>query len=89
MSSSSTPGLIPSALDARTQAFPVLTASQINRIRPMGRVRKVQQGEILFQPGDTDVPFFVLLSGRIEVMQPDLRASAPLEPTARASLQVR
>jgi thioredoxin reductase (NADPH) len=72
MSSSSTPGLIPSALDARTQAFPVLTASQINRILPMGRVRQVQKGEILFEPGDTDVPFFVLLSGSMEVVQPDL-----------------
>jgi len=78
MSSSSPPGLIPSALDERTQTFPVLTASQINRVQSMGRVRQVQKGEILFEPGDTDVPFFVLLSGSIEVVQPDLTGERPI-----------
>jgi thioredoxin reductase (NADPH) len=78
MSSSSKPGLVPSALDARTQAFPVLTASQIDRVLPMGKVRQVQTGEILFQPGDTNVPFFVLLSGRMEIVQPDLTGERPI-----------
>jgi len=64
--------LIPSALDARTQAFPVLTAAQISRIRTRGRVREVKPGEILFEPGDTQIPFFVLLSGSMEIMQPSL-----------------
>src|SRR4051795_9269451 len=64
--------LIPSALDPRTQAFPVLTPAQIDRIRPLGRTRKVERGEILFQPDDTDVPFFVLLSGSMEIVQPSL-----------------
>jgi len=72
MSSSLSPGLIPSALDASTQAFPVLTAAQIDRVLPIGRVRQVQRGEILFEPGDTNVPFFVLLSGGMEIVQPDL-----------------
>jgi len=63
---------IPSMLDARTQAFPVLTAAQINRIRSLGKVRQVQTGEILFEPADTRIPFFVLLSGRMEIVQPDL-----------------
>src|SRR3984957_7888102 len=49
-SSSLSPGLIPSALDARTQAFPVLTAAQIDRVLPIGKVRQVQRGEILFEP---------------------------------------
>ena len=62
--------LIPSALDARTQAFPILTAAQISRIRPHGKVRRVEPGEILFEPGDTQVPFFVLLSGSMEIVQP-------------------
>jgi len=63
---------LPSALDARTQAFPILTAAQINRARPYGKVRKVQPGEILFEPGDTQMPFFVLLSGSMEIVQPGL-----------------
>jgi len=62
----------PSALDSRTQAFPVLTAAHIDRIRPSGRSRDVQRGEILFEPNDTNVPFFVLLSGRMEIVQPGL-----------------
>jgi thioredoxin reductase (NADPH) len=63
---------VPSALDQRTQAFPVLTEAQINRIRPVGKVRTVQKGEILFEPGSTVVPFFVLLSGSMEIVQQDL-----------------
>src|SRR5580692_10255109 len=63
---------IPSALDARTQAFPVLPRAQIDRIRPSGRLRNVQRGEILFEPNDPSVPFFVLLSGRMEITQPHL-----------------
>jgi thioredoxin reductase (NADPH) len=67
----STP-LVPSALDARTQSFPVLTAAQIDRIRSYGRVRSVKPGDILFEPGDSSIPFFVLLSGSMEIVQPDL-----------------
>src|SRR5690242_14075275 len=63
----------PCALDPNTQIFPALTDAQIGRIRPMGTVRKVERGEILFQPGDTQVPFFVLLSGSMEIVQPDLK----------------
>jgi thioredoxin reductase (NADPH) len=63
---------IPSALDARTQAFPVLTEAQINRIRPGGKLREVKKDEILFEPGDLSVPFFVLLAGAMQIVQPDL-----------------
>jgi thioredoxin reductase (NADPH) len=59
-------------LDARTQAFPVLTSAQIDRIRPLGRLRNVQQGEILFEPDDTAIRFFVVLSGNMEIVQPSL-----------------
>ncbi len=64
---------IPSALDARTQAFPVLTAAQINRVRSGSKLRNVKAGEILFQPDDTNIPFFVLLSGSMEIVQPDCK----------------
>ena len=63
---------VPSALDARTQAFPVLTAAQISRVKGSGKLRQVEPGEVLFAPGDTNVPFFVLLSGAMEIVQPDL-----------------
>src|SRR5579862_6333999 len=69
---------VPSALDPRTQAFPVLTPAQIDRIRPGGNVRRVEKGEILFEPGDTVVPFFVLLSGSMEIVQPGLNGEIPI-----------
>src|SRR3974390_2324872 len=70
--------LVPSALDARTPAVPVLTAAQIGRIRPLARSRSVQRGEILFRPDDTAVPFFVLLSGNMEIVQTLLDQKRPI-----------
>jgi thioredoxin reductase (NADPH) len=64
--------LVPSALDARTQAFPVLSVFQIGRIRSCSQSRQVAAGDILFEPGDENVPFYVLLSGGMEIVQPDL-----------------
>jgi thioredoxin reductase (NADPH) len=69
---STVPWPLPSALDAQTQAFPVLSTAQIDRLRPGGKLRRVEPGEILFQPDDTGVPFFVVLSGGMEIVQPDL-----------------
>ena len=76
------PVALPAALDLRpalsagpvdrTQAFPALTPEQIDRIRPFGKLRQMQPGEILFEPGDVSVPFFVLLSGGMEIVQPSL-----------------
>ena len=63
---------MPSAVNASTQIFPDLTAAQIERIRLGSKLRPVAAGEILFRPGDTGVPFFVLLSGAVEIIQPDL-----------------
>ena len=54
------------------RAFPTLTPEQIDRIRPLGSARQVHTGDVLFQPGDEAVPFFVLLSGRMEIVQPAL-----------------
>jgi thioredoxin reductase (NADPH) len=59
-----------SALDASTQTFPILSSEQIDRLRPLGRVRHVKQNEVLFQPSDVNVPFFVILSGRMEIVEP-------------------
>jgi thioredoxin reductase (NADPH) len=69
---------VPSALDAATQAFPVLTAAQIARLQVGSTVRRVEPGEILFQPGDTGVPFFVLISGAMEIVQPGLAGESPV-----------
>ena len=64
--------LPPSALDPRTQAFPILTRDQIDRIRPAATERSVQRGDILFEPDGQSPPFFVLLFGAMEIVQPTL-----------------
>jgi thioredoxin reductase (NADPH) len=63
--------LTPLSADIRGEAFPQLTAEQISRVRALSKVRTVKAGDILFDPGDRDVPFFVLLSGSMEIAQPD------------------
>jgi thioredoxin reductase (NADPH) len=70
--------LTPLAADIRGEAFPTLTAEQISRVRPSSKVRNVEVGEILFEPGDSDVPFFVLLSGSMEIVQPDRQGERPI-----------
>ena len=67
----------PSALNAETQIFPRLTPAQIDRIRPGSALRRVGKGEILFSPGDVGVPFFVVLSGEMEIVQPQLSVLQP------------
>src|ERR1700726_4105921 len=70
--------LTPLSAQVRGEAFPVLTPEQISRVRPLSKVRKVKPGDILFEPGDSDVPFFVLLSGSMEIVQPDRYAERPI-----------
>jgi thioredoxin reductase (NADPH) len=69
---------VSSALDVRTQAFPILNSAQISRVRSGSKLRHVAKDEILFEPGDTNVPFFVLLSGAMEIVQPDLTGERPV-----------
>src|SRR5690242_16231239 len=62
----------------RTDLFPILTAAQIDRIRPRGHVRQVKAGEILFEPNQTGIPFFVVLSGKLDIVQPGLESERPI-----------
>src|SRR5262245_62167574 len=50
--------------------FPTLTSTQIARIAAHGVIRPVTRGEVLIDGGQTDVPFFVLTAGEIEVIRP-------------------
>ncbi|HET6931269.1 MAG TPA: FAD-dependent oxidoreductase [Candidatus Acidoferrum sp.] len=50
--------------------FPVLSPAQIARIASHGVIRPITRGEILIEGGQTNVPFFVLKSGQIEVIRP-------------------
>src|SRR6201999_2570510 len=37
---------------------------------PHGNVRRAKAGEVLFEPGDSNVPVYVVLSGRMDILQP-------------------
>jgi thioredoxin reductase (NADPH) len=50
--------------------FPKLTPVQISRIETRGHIRSVQLGEVLVEEGTSVVPFFVVVSGEIEVIRP-------------------
>ena len=50
--------------------FPVLSPAQIARIASQGVVRPIARGEVLIEGGQTNVPFFVLKAGEIEVIRP-------------------
>ena len=50
--------------------FPKLTAEQIGRMQERGHVRAVKLGEVLVEQGDSNIPFFVVISGEIEIVRP-------------------
>ena len=50
--------------------FPVLTSAQIARIASLGVIRPITRGEVLIDGGQTNLPFFVLKAGEIEVIRP-------------------
>ena len=61
--------LLSSAADAPLM-FPVLSSAQIARIASLGVIRPITRGEVLIDGGQTNVPFFVLKAGEIEVIRP-------------------
>jgi thioredoxin reductase (NADPH) len=56
--------------DRAGQIFPTLTDAQMARVALHGRRRAVAPGDVLVRMGDSTVPFFVVVSGRIDIVQP-------------------
>ena len=52
------------------RVFPTLTQAQIARIAPHGRQRAISPGDVLVEVGQRPVPFFVVLSGELQVLRP-------------------
>ena len=52
------------------QIFPKLTPDQIRRVAAQGHIRAIQPGEVLIEQGDSTVPFFVVITGEIEIVRP-------------------
>jgi len=56
-------------MERAAQMFPVLTPAQVDRIARLGRRREVHAGEVLFDWGEQNTAFFVVLSGEIQVVR--------------------
>jgi thioredoxin reductase (NADPH) len=52
------------------QIFPKLMPEQIRRIAAHGYLRAMKPGEVLVEQGDRDAPFFVVVSGEVEIVRP-------------------
>src|SRR4029077_3649417 len=53
--------------------FPTLTPAQIDDIGSHGAARAVARGDVLIEVGDTVVPFFVVKTGKVQIVRPALR----------------
>jgi thioredoxin reductase (NADPH) len=61
---------LPLARSNIERIFPKLTSEQIGRMQERGHMRAVKLGEVLVEQGDSNVPFFVVVSGEIEILRP-------------------
>src|SRR5262249_14282676 len=50
--------------------LPTLTPEQQSRIAVHGRRRSITRGEVLVEVGDRIAPFFVIVSGEVQVLRP-------------------
>ncbi len=74
MSAYTSPTPVPGFLDPNDPTlFPRLTAAQIEQLADRAETLSLSPGEVLFEQGQRDTPFFVVLSGAIDVIdrQPD------------------
>ena len=58
--------------------FPMLTGTQIAGISAHGRKRAIHRGEVLVEAGDPVVPFFVVVSGQIDIVRPAATSEEPV-----------
>ena len=60
--------------DRREQMFPTLSPNLVERIIPHGERRKIHAGDVLFDQGDPNPSFFLMLKGELEILRPNDRA---------------
>jgi len=70
MTNNNTPKGLPLTRAHVEQIFPKLTPAQIGRIAARGYMRVMRRDEVLYEQGDSAVPFFVVVSGELEVVRP-------------------
>jgi len=54
----------------RGQMFPQLSPDAVSRIAAAGAERRFEDGAVVFERGETDVPFYVVLEGALEIVHP-------------------
>ncbi|MGZ3479217.1 MAG: FAD-dependent oxidoreductase [Myxococcaceae bacterium] len=59
-------------LDRRELLYPKMTPAQLARVASHGTRREVPAGEEVYRQGDEHVPLFVVLTGQLDVVRPDL-----------------
>src|SRR4051794_15955232 len=57
-------------IERREQMFPRLTPAQIARVSSVGHVKQVKPGDMLFEPGDQNLAFYVVIDGAVEILRP-------------------
>jgi thioredoxin reductase (NADPH) len=67
----------PPAVDDNVQpdaltASATLSDADLAALAPFGTERSVDVGEILFRAGDSDIPFYVVIEGAIDILRDDL-----------------
>src|SRR5215831_5038976 len=58
--------------------FPTLKPAQLERMAAIGRIRKVEPGEVLVEAGRKNPPIFVVKTGQVEVVQPSGPTEKPV-----------
>ncbi|MEO8199420.1 MAG: FAD-dependent oxidoreductase [Gemmatimonadota bacterium] len=73
-------GTVPFGHASRDKIFPTLRAGHVARIAAHGRTRQAEEGEVLFEPGDAGVAFYVVTRGMLDLTTVD-RSSERLVTT--------
>jgi thioredoxin reductase (NADPH) len=55
---------------AASQDFPTLSPSEVQRLTVYGKIRHAKAREILIEQGEVHYPFFVILEGELDIVQP-------------------
>jgi len=62
----------------REQMFPKLTAEQIERLKPHGRVIRTTAGQVLSEAGQGHRDMQVVLSGSLQITRPGMQGETPI-----------
>ncbi len=72
------PPLVADLDGRRAQMFPTLTAAQIARVAALAVEVRYDDGAIVVEQGDHDVPLFVVLEGLVEIVSPRGKLEVPV-----------